>query len=270
MGTYAWATDIHLDFLGTDNQKLIQFGEGLIKSQPTGIFLTGDLSIAGRLIYHLSALERIVQRPLYFVLGNHDYYGAPIEPVRQAMKELSNQSSFLRYMPTMPYYTLSPATAVVGHDGWYDALHGDWQNSSFRMTDWTAIHDFLPVNGTKATIVAQTRKLAHEGVTHVQNGIKQAVKYHRNIVVLTHFPPFAEAHVHEGKLGDPHAMPWYTSKMMGDMLMDASKAFPNVNFRVLCGHTHGKWDGQVTKNLSVHVGGAEYNNPALQGLIEVP
>jgi predicted MPP superfamily phosphohydrolase len=270
MTKFAWATDIHLDFLGDDNQRLIKFGESLIAPGPSGIFLTGDLSVAKKLVFHLSALERIAQRPIYFVLGNHDYYGGRIEDVRKIMKELTNVSPFLRYLPTTPYARLSDSTAAVGHDGWYDAIYGDWKTSNFGMMDWSAIHDFIPVNGAKATIVAEARKLAHEGVTHMQNGIKQAVRYHKNIIVLTHYPPWPQAHVHQGKQGDWNAAPWFTSKMMGDMLLDAAKAYPNVKFTVLAGHTHGKYDGQVANNMEVHVGGAEYNQPALQGLIDVP
>jgi Icc protein len=269
MAQFAWATDIHLDFLGEDNQRLIKFGESLIAGNPTGIFLTGDISVAKKLVYHLSALEKIVQRPIYFILGNHDYYGGQIEAVRKTMRELTNVSSYLRYMPTMPYIAATPATAVVGHDGWYDAGYGDWQASNFGMTDWTAIQDFLPVNGSKATIVAEARKLAHAGVTHVQNGIKNAVRYHKHIIVLTHYPPFPQTHVHEGRQGDAHAMPWFTSKYMGDLLMAASTAYPLVKFTVLAGHTHGKFDGKITNNLEVHVGASEYGQPTLQGLIEV-
>lgn len=270
MAKFAWATDIHLDHLGDDNQKLIQFGESLVKDGPTGLFLSGDLSVAKKLVYHLSALERIVQRPIFFVLGNHDYYGARIEDVRKTMRVLTNASPFLRYLPTIPYMALTPSTAVLGHDGWYDAMYGEWKTSSFGMTDWTAIHDFLAVNGNKATIVTEARKLAHEGVTHVQNSIKQAVRYHKNVIVLTHYPPFAQAHQHEGHQGEWNAAPWFTSKMMGDMLLDAAKAYPAVKFTVLAGHTHGKFDGQITNNLEVHVGGADYGHPILQGLIDIP
>src|SRR5579863_9143433 len=129
MAKYAWATDVHLDFLGEDNQRLIQFGESLVKGDPTGVFLTGDISVAKKLVFHLSALERIVKRPVYFILGNHDYYGGNVDVVRKQMREVTNISPFLRYMQTMPYYSLSSSSAVVGHDGWYDALWGDWQGS---------------------------------------------------------------------------------------------------------------------------------------------
>lgn len=270
MAQYAWATDIHLDFLGGDDQRLIQFAESLVAQNPTGVFLTGDLSTARELVYHLAAIERVVQRPIYFVLGNHDYYGSNIQDVRKAMHELTNVSPFLRYLPTMPYQPLSPATAVVGHDGWYDAHYGDGVKSRFRMNDWRAIGDFIQVNGSQATIIEKARKLAHEGVVHVQNGIKQAVRYHKNIIVLTHFPPFRESHIYEGKIGDDDAQPWFTSKMMGDMLLDASKSFPTHTFTVLAGHTHGRYSGRIAKNLQVEVGGAEYYRPQLQNLIEVP
>jgi hypothetical protein len=202
-------------------------------------------------------------------LGNHDYYGATIEPVRKAMRELTNVSQFIRYMPTMSHYALTPGTAVVGADGWYDAGAGNWQSSSFAMTDWTAIGDFVQVNGNKATIVTLAKKLAHESVQHVHNGIKTATRHHKNIVVLTHFPPFPQAHVYRGKIGDDSAQPWYTNTMMGTMLMDASKAFPNVKFTVLCGHTHGETTYQAAANLIVHVGRAEYGSPEVQGMIEV-
>jgi hypothetical protein len=53
------------------------------------------------------------------------------------------------------------------------------------------------------------------------------------------------------------------------MLLAASKAYPAVNFTVLAGHTHGKYDGKIAPNLRVLVGGADYGHPALAGLIEV-
>lgn len=280
MGKYAWCTDVHLDFLQGSDDKLVKFANELIVGDPTGIFMTGDISVAPSLVYHLSVIERVVQRPIYFVLGNHDYYGNSTEAVRKTMREVSNMSQYLKYMPVTPYVPLTQTTAVVGHDGWYDALLGDWQNSTFAMTDWMSIHDFLPASGgklgmqtgagfNKGSIVAQARKMAHEGVLHVQNGIKKAVRFHKQIVVLTHFPPFAESHIFQGKVGDANAMPWFTSKLMGDMLLDAARSFPNTGFIVLAGHTHGEYHGNVLKNLAVHVGGAEYGQPKLQNLIDV-
>lgn len=275
---YAWATDIHLDFMS--NQGVIDFAESLVSQNPDGIFLTGDISIAPSLTYHLSALEKVIQRPIYFVLGNHDYYKGRIDEVRKQMHELSNMSQYLRYMPTTPYVVLSPTTAVVGHDGWYDARFGAGAQSQFRMVDWHAIYDFWTLNKSHAhasvsgnydmsAIITLAQKLAHDAVVSVANGIKAAVRYHKNVIVLTHFPPFAESHIHNGKVGDDHAMPWFTSKIMGDMLLQAAQTHSNVNFTILAGHTHGAYNNRLAKNLHVLVGGAEYGQPRLQQMIDI-
>lgn len=267
----AWATDIHLDFVS--DPLLVDFGARLIASNPDGVVITGDISVASKLVYHLSALEKVVQRPIYFVLGNHDFYGGTIETIRKQMKEVSNISQYLRYLPNSPYITLSPGTALLGHDGWYDALNGNWKTSNFGMSDWVYINEFAlrSKNGQdKKAIVEVAQKLAHEGVTHMHNSIKAATRYHKHIIVATHVPPFAESHIYEGKQGDDNAQPWFTSKMCGDMLLDASKAFPAVQFTVLAGHTHGKYSGKIRPNLTVLVGGAEYRMPQLQEVIDFP
>jgi predicted MPP superfamily phosphohydrolase len=281
MSKIAWCTDIHLDHLYGNEERLIKFAQSLVAAEPQAVAITGDISSAKEIVFHLSALERVIQRPIYFVLGNHDYYGGGIDDVRKQMKDLGNISPFLKYLPTSNYVPLTPSTAVLGHDGWYDALNGDGNRSKFMMNDWVAIRDFVPHSGgsqfmmmnrdlrDRNGLIAHARKLATEGVTHVQNSIKAATRYHRNLIILTHYPPFAESHIYNGRVGDSDAQPWFTSKMMGDMLLQAAKAYPNVNFTVLAGHTHGKYDGKPLPNLHVHVGGAEYGQPALAALIDV-
>src|SRR5262249_35847749 len=185
--------------------------ESLIASEPPGIFITGDISNAQRLVYHLSVIERVAQRPVYFVLGNHDYYNGEIEPVRKSMRELTNLSQFLKYLPLSPYVALTPSTALVGHDCWYDAQLGDPLHSRFLMNDWVMTKDFVQHSGgykflskmhdirDRASLISQFQKLAHEGVQHIHNGIKAAARYHKNIVIMAHYPPFPESHLYNGK-----------------------------------------------------------------------
>lgn len=281
MSKYAWATDCHLDHVSS-NEKLIAFAEKLVATEPPGIFITGDISNAKQLVYHLSAIERVCQRPIFFVLGNHDYYDGEIEPVRKSMRELSNMSRYLKYLPLTQYVTLTPNTALVGHDCWYDAQFGDPLHSRFMMNDWAMTKDFLQHSGgrkflienrtvrDRASLISQVQRLARDGVQHIHDGIKAAVRQHKNVIVLSHYPPFQEAHIYQGKVGDADAQPWFTCKMLGTMLLDAAKAYPNVNFTVLAGHTHGQYDGKPVPNLEVHVGEAAYGRPDVSGLIEVP
>lgn len=281
MAKFAWLTDIHLDHLRSDND-LPRLAEEIRTSGADGVLISGDISNGRSLVLHLSALEKLVQRQIFFVLGNHDFYGSSTEAVRKSMHELSNMSEFLKYMPLNSYIPLSPQSAIVGHDGWYDAHLGDAMNSQMMLNDWVYIRDFVESSGgseyvrtmgalkDKPGVIGVCRKLAHAGVQHMMVGIKNAARYHKNIFVISHVPPFRETHVYRGEIGDDMAQPWYTNKMFGDMLLEASRAFPNVNFTVLCGHTHGKVDKQITKNLEVHVGHSEYGSPAISGMIEIP
>lgn len=268
---YAWATDIHLNFLET--QAVIDFATALGQTGCTGVFLTGDISHAPQLIYHLSIIDKILQRPVYFVLGNHDFYNGNIEQVRKTAREISNLSPFLKYLGDVNYAPITTATALVGHDGWYDAQYGDWKRSTMALNDWHLIHEFVNEGGSISNlgpVVSLSRKLAHEAVTHIRDGIKAAVRYHKNIVILTHVPPFRETCMHEGKPGEVGSIPWFSCKMLGDMLMDAAEAFKAVNFTVLCGHTHSRAQVKVTDNLSVYVGEAEYHRPRMEQLIALP
>ncbi len=276
----AWCSDIHLDHLYSD-EDVVKFATELINQDPTSIFVTGDISAAPRLAYHLSIIERVVQRPVFYVLGNHDYYGGDIDVVRKTMHDLSNMSQYLKYLPLTPYVALSKDTALVGHDGWYDALYADGIKSTFVMNDWFVIKNFESSSGgemyyrtmrsvkNKDGVIAVARKLAAEGALHIANGIKSAARYHKNIIVATHFPPFKESHVYGGKIGDDNAQPWYTSKMTGDVLLSAAKAYADVDFTVLCGHTHGFYVGDFLPNLHVKVAGAQYGRPGLASMIEV-
>jgi hypothetical protein len=111
--------------------------------------------------------------------------------------------------------------------------------------------------------------LAHAGATHVMNGIKAAVRYANNIIVLTHFPPWPEVATYRGQQSDADHLPWYTDKFMGDMLAQAATAFPDKRFTVLCGHSHGAATKQVAPNMVAYCGEAWYGRPQFQRLIEI-
>lgn len=278
---FAWCTDVHLDHIDNDPNKIVAFIDDIKRRNPDGVFITGDISSSQLLNKHLGMIEN-VGCPVYFVLGNHDFWGSSIERVRADMHAISNASERLRYMGNVQYIGLSNDTAVVGADGWYDCLYGDYRRSNFLMNDWEYIADYCRPGGGGGRgalkwkthnikeIVETSQQIAVQSVNHMFEGIKSAVKYYKNIVVLTHVPPFEEAHIFQGQRGTPEAQPWFASKLMGDMLLNAARTFQNVNFTVLAGHTHGHFDGMITSNMSCKVGGAEYLDPKVQCVIEVP
>src|SRR5574343_2067919 len=124
MARLTWCTDVHFEFL--NDVEVAAFAKRLAEVPSDGIVITGDISISKQLVYHLSIIERAANKRVFFVLGNHDYYGSSIEYVRKQMHELHNISQYLKYVSELGYVPLTSTTAIVGHDGWYDAAWGDW------------------------------------------------------------------------------------------------------------------------------------------------
>lgn len=263
----AWITDIHLNFISPN--EATTFFESIVKDKPDFVFVTGDTSDSKRIIDDLYELERVVQRPVFFILGNHDYWGGDFVGVEAKIATKTSGSNYLRYLTRSSFHRLSRNTCVVGHDGWYDMLYGDHVTSPIELNDWVYINDF--VNGRYIDIqhvVEVSRKRAQEAVIHVADCIKDAVRGGmKHIIVLTHVPPFTQTCTYRGQPSDKNFLPFFSSKLMGDTLLAASRAYPGVRFDVYAGHTHGEAHLDID-NLHVTVGESEYRFPKVQPLIE--
>src|SRR5689334_20836519 len=93
----AWATDVHLNFLSAE--ELAAFAATLAASEADAILLTGDIAEAPSLRRLLTTVAQVVRRPIYFVLGNHDFYHGSIAEVRALAADLSATSPWLRWLP---------------------------------------------------------------------------------------------------------------------------------------------------------------------------
>ena len=65
-------SDLHLEFLGGAPARL--FIQEIEAEKPDAVLVTGDISNARLLEYHLVLLAELLPCPVYFVLGNHDFY----------------------------------------------------------------------------------------------------------------------------------------------------------------------------------------------------
>jgi len=274
----AWITDIHLDMVGNLSSRLHSLAAEIINCD--ALLITGDISISSTLIQHLSMIEMIIAKPVYFVLGNHDYYGSTFGGVRRNVVDFCNSSSYLRYMNSVSYIKLGERKYLIGHDGWYDAQNGNPYGQSVLMNDWIQITNFNSAlrasrgNSVidKNIIIELSRMMAQESANNIAKKIKLIIKDSDHIVVMTHVPPFKESFNTSDKyreISSLEIMPWYTSKIMGDTLMSAAKTYPHVKFTVLSGHLHSHYDQDLLNNLTVKVGKAKYGNPQLASLISV-
>ena len=90
-----WLTDIHLNFL--NEERRIQFYQN-IKDHGEAIVISGDIAEAGSLTAILEEMAHHINKPIYFVLGNHDYYSGQISDVRNAMALLTNHHPLLFWL----------------------------------------------------------------------------------------------------------------------------------------------------------------------------
>jgi len=282
MKIFTWCTDIHLDFIDKSDRPLAveKFARHINDIKASGIFITGDISLAPDLVRHLKIIDSVVNKPIYFVCGNHDMWGADVASVRTQLVDMCKNSANLKYLTAMDHVSLTKKTALVGHDGWYDAYYGDPFRSNYVMVDWFKIGDFINAGvmgtgmyGPKPNVpvaVGLSRQWASVAADHVAVCADRAAKTHQNVVVLTHVPPFPEVHKYKGQIGDASAMPWYTSKLMGDALIKVARDNPQTKFEVFCGHTHGKAKAQVADNVFCRVGGSQYGAPQAAGTLSFP
>lgn len=282
MTDYGWITDPHFDHVGGRDPKradfmvesFLQFVE---EEHFSGLFITGDVATSHSLRKYLKLIERTMSCPVYFVLGNHDFWGSSVKKVRSIASDIADDSVNLYYLSNETHYNIQgdPETAILGHDGWYDGLNGLGIASRFFMNDWRTMEDYrLPAASQYAFhdhIMHVSQNLAAEAVSHVERRVQEAVLSDvTKIIILTHIPPWPEAHTHQGIKGSADAQPWYTSKLMGLTLENLAKQHSHVDFTVLCGHTHEKAVHKPAFNLTCHVGGSNderytpvYGNPTV-------
>ena len=264
--TVAWATDIHLDHVGPEASAA--FAAAVRASGACALLLGGDIALATDIDIVIVGLAELVGMPIHFVLGNHDYYGGSVAGVHARMAELAHPG--VHWLPASGPCALAPGVALVGHGGWGDARVGDFPGSDVVLTDYVAIEElrqafdipaFKGVFGRGTALEAELRRLGREAAQTLGPQLRTAAATSRQVVVLTHVPPFREACWHEGRVSSETYLPGFTCGAVGELLREVAAEHPACVFTVLCGHTHSGGTAQIAGNLVVHTGDAEYESP---------
>lgn len=266
MGRLCWVSDIHLNFLDEENRQ--RFYDQLAAHKPDALVVSGDIGTAPTVVPFLDEMHRALPCRILFVLGNHDFYHGSISGVRDEVARASRDNPTLVYLSCAEAVELSPDACVVGHDGWCDARHGNYRRSTVVLNDFWAIRELMPLD--KECRRLKLQDLADEGAAHLRVALSAACPGHRRVYVVTHVPPFPEACLYRGKPSDEAWLPFFCSKATGDVLRSCSEAWPDVQFHVLCGHTHDPAEIRIAHNLNVCVAGAAYHTPSIAAMIDVP
>ena len=265
-GTAAWWTDPHFELLSETRRK--QVLRAWSQTSTDCAIVTGDISHGSSTLRWLRQLARVFDRPIYFVLGNHDFYGTSIARQRNAARQLCEEVANLFYLTTKDVVSLSPNTALVGHDGWGDMREGDWENTGVRPPDFDRIEDLRAVAGDRSVLRERLRQLGDEGAQHFVRVWPKALAEHERVSVATHVPPFRQASWYDGQNSTAPWLPFFCCRAVGDTLLTVAGQYPRQELLVLCGHCHGSGDVQMRGNVRVLTGGEEPCSPQVQRILE--
>lgn len=265
-----WLTDIHLNFL--EKNKRMDFYRELIAPDSDGIVVSGDIAEAPSIESILTEMASTTQKPIYFVLGNHDYYRGSINDLRNKMTSMTKDEPFLFWLPASGPQKLNNDVALLGYDCFADGRYGDYTNSRVVLNDSKMIVELFQCSALgKYQLLEKMQQLADQDAKELESSIEQALRSYnpKKIVILIHVPPFREVCMHEGKISSDDYLPFFSSKITGEILMHAAENYPEIEFLALCGHTHSKGFFQPYPNLIVKAGASEYGKPSIQEVIEI-
>lgn len=269
MSKIAWLTDIHLNFLKYDARK--KFYLDVSETYADLILITGDIGEAKDVCGLLTEMSININKPIYFVLGNHDYYHGSVSGVRGDILNLCAQNNNLHWLGKPEIVVLDNQTILVGHDGWADGRYGDYDHSTINLNDSRLIAELFQVQLLgKSMLQKEMQKFADADATILGETLHQAAKAHpKRIIVATHVPPFPECSWHKDKPSDENWLPFFASKVTGDVISEIVQQYPAIQFLVLCGHTHTAKTINPVGNLEVRAGCAQYYQPAVQRVIDL-
>jgi predicted phosphodiesterase len=263
MSRVLWATDIHLDAAEFDTVEA--FCTSVNAQSAKALLLGGDIADGSSLPEWLAFLADRIDLPIYFVLGNHDFYGSSIDDVRSTMRDLNDPR--IKWLPHHGIVNLAEGVALVGQDGWGDARLGHFFHSDVILTDYLAIIDLsnaFDLDSFNGDLSNQRKlkdllgRLGDDEAGSLRPHLTEATARSRRVVVLTHVPPFREACWYHGGISDDNWLPSLTCKAVGDLLYETAQANPHCEVVVLCGHTHGSGVADILPNLRVFTGEASY------------
>jgi 3',5'-cyclic-AMP phosphodiesterase len=265
---FAWLTDIHLNFLGVS--ALQNFFSQVAELDVQAYVISGDIGESNTVCDYLKALSHTVQRPVYFVLGNHDFYRSGVAQVRQEVIAKLGDDSYLRYLTAAEPLELTPDTALVGHDGWADGRYGDFLGSTMMLNDYILIRELAQAfERGHESLWKALQQLADEAAQQLSEQLEQALNRYPLVFVMLHPPPFVENTLYNGMPSPANSLPHFSSKAAGDVLLTMADRYPQKRMIVLCGHTHVASESYLRPNLQVLSGAAEYRAPTVQRIFSV-
>jgi len=259
----AWTIDLHLNFV--DQADFEEFCRDVNKKSPDVLLIGGDIGEAPTISSYLSKLSKTLDAPIYFILGNHDFYRGSLSAVREEVSDLSRRTEGLHFLDLELCVELTPEVGLIGESSWVDGRYGDYANSEVMLNDYVLIEEFKGLS--KSQRLEKLHQLGDQAASAMREKLVKAFEIYNHVICLTHVPPFKESCWHEGQISDDNYLPHFSCKAVGDVMKEVMQSKPDSYLTVLCGHTHGSGKAQILNNLEVRTGEAIYGLPKIQEII---
>lgn len=264
-----WVTDIHLNFL--DKPEREAYYQTLTALEADSLLISGDIGEAESVFVYLKEIASAVNHPIYFVLGNHDFYRGTVTGVHEKIRNCAKINSHLHWLGNGKAINLNSSTVLVGVDAWADGRYGDFFNSPVIINDSRLISDlFLAKMLGKNALHEKMCELADIDAAILNKSLTRSINPStEKVIICVHVPPFAESCTHEERPTNIDWLPFFSSKAIGDVIFAWAKKYPHIVFNVYCGHTHSRHEHAPLSNLRVKVGQATYGYPEIQEVVKI-
>jgi len=260
-----WCSDLHLD--RAENLRKERFLERLAAAGHDGVVITGDISDSKSLVQHLGEIASACPtKPVFFTLGNHDFFGASIKQVESAVDAVCRQVSNLHHLGKGEIIPLGNGTALVGHRGWSNGGAPPEYRPSAPNPDRQAIRDFRGLS--TAAYHSRVERLGSESADYVRSVLPTALGRYRRVLLTTHFPPHTHAVRFNGQLCSRDRMGHFVNFAMGGAVLGIARNYPGRRITVLSGHSHFATTVEVASGIEIRVAGARTGKPEAQGIFD--
>ncbi len=256
-----WLTDLHLDSARDEHCRA--FFRRLRNADFDAAVITGDISTSEKLPGHLLELGRAcAPRPVYFVLGNHDFIGSSFADVDRAVARVCAGQNNLRHLGYGEIVPLGGDVALIGCRGWPDGRAGWGSRSVVKSPDCEGIADFRGLS--KPAVFERMEDLGKASGRYFRETLPYALQCYRHVWIATHVPPFTQAAFYDGKPCGRHHLPHFTNWSAGSAIQGIARSYPKNRITVLCGHTHSGAVVDIAEGLEVRAGSARPGWPMAQ------
>jgi hypothetical protein len=204
-----------------------------------------------------------------FINGNHDFYGSSIFETQELARSLTDRTEYIKYLPYVGIQELTQDTCLIGWDSMYDCQHGKFIGGkyNFELADFCYINEIKRLSRMEIQyfMIGLGKTLAN----HIKDILPKAFSKYKNVIAVTHVPPFPEVCLYNGCSSELEALPFFCNKQMGEALLDVMEEHTENNLTLLCGHTHSAAERQINDNFKVIVAGARYGVPKVFSYLDV-